>query len=350
MDLFKQTEVTMAETTTDFSDVSMTVIGAGSYGTSLAIALARNSKVVLWGHEPEHMHRLEQDRENKEFLPDVAFPESLVIEADLAKAVAACRDILVVVPSHVFGIVLNSLKPHLTAEHRICWATKGLEPETGRLLKDVAIDILGENYPLAVLSGPTFAKELAMGMPTAISVASSSPEFAEELQEKIHCSKSFRVYANDDFIGMQLGGAVKNVIAIGAGMSDGIGFGANARTALITRGLAEMTRLGAALGAKPETFMGMAGLGDLVLTCTDNQSRNRRFGLALGKGQNVDTAQEEIGQVVEGYRNTKEVWMLAGRQGVEMPIVDQIYQVLYQGKDARLAAQDLLARDKKAER
>lgn len=143
---------------------------------------------------------------------------------------------------------------------------------------------------------------------------------------------------------------MKNVIAIGAGMSDGIGFGANARTALITRGLAEMTRLGAALGAKPETFMGMAGLGDLVLTCTDNQSRNRRFGLALGKGQNVDTAQEEIGQVVEGYRNTKEVWMLAGRQGVEMPIVDQIYQVLYQGKDARLAAQDLLARDKKAER
>lgn len=189
-----------------------------------------------------------------------------------------------------------------------------------------------------------------MGMPTAISVASSSPEFAKELQEKIHCSKSFRVYANDDFIGMQLGGAVKNVIAIGAGMSDGIGFGANARTALITRGLAEMTRLGAALGAKPETFMGMAGLGDLVLTCTDNQSRNRRFGLALGKGQDVDTAQEEIGQVVEGYRNTKEVWMLAGRQGVEMPIVDQIYQVLYQGKDARLAAQDLLARDKKAER
>ncbi|TOO42653.1 NAD(P)H-dependent glycerol-3-phosphate dehydrogenase, partial [Vibrio parahaemolyticus] len=174
-------------------------------------------------------------------------------------------------------------------------------------------------------------------------------EFVADLQEKIHCSKTFRVYANNDFIGMQLGGAVKNVIAIGAGMSDGIGFGANARTALITRGLAEMSRLGAALGAKPETFMGMAGLGDLVLTCTDNQSRNRRFGLALGQGKDVDTAQEEIGQVVEGYRNTKEVWMLSQRMGVEMPIVDQIYQVLYQGKDARLAAQDLLARDKKAE-
>lgn len=331
-------------------EIAMTVIGAGSYGTSLAISLARNgANIVLWGHEPEHMARLEADRANHEFLPNIDFPESLIIESDLEKAVSASRDLLVVVPSHVFGIVLNSLKPHLKADSRICWATKGLEPETGRLLKDVANDVLGDGYSLAVLSGPTFAKELAAGMPTAISVASPDQEFVKELQEKIHCTRTFRVYANDDFIGMQLGGAVKNVIAIGAGMSDGIGFGANARTALITRGLAEMSRLGAALGAKPETFMGMAGLGDLVLTCTDNQSRNRRFGLALGTGKDVDTAQEEIGQVVEGYRNTKEVWLLSERMGVEMPIVEQIYQVLYQGKDAHLAAQDLLARDKKSE-
>ncbi|KDO13790.1 glycerol-3-phosphate dehydrogenase [Vibrio metoecus] len=331
--------------------VEMTVIGAGSYGTSLAISLARNgANIVLWGHEAEHMARLEADRANHEFLPGIAFPDTLIIETDLQKAVQASRDLLVVVPSHVFGIVLKSLQPHLRADSRICWATKGLEPETGRLLQDVAHDVLGDSYPLAVLSGPTFAKELAMGMPTAISVASPDVQFVRDLQEKIHCSKTFRVYANSDFIGMQLGGAVKNVIAIGAGMSDGIGFGANARTALITRGLAEMTRLGAALGAQPETFMGMAGLGDLVLTCTDNQSRNRRFGLALGQGKDVDTAQTDIGQVVEGYRNTKEVWMLAKRMGVEMPIVEQIYQVLYQGKDARLAAQDLLARDKKMER
>ncbi|MCR9385731.1 NAD(P)H-dependent glycerol-3-phosphate dehydrogenase [Vibrio metoecus] len=331
--------------------VEMTVIGAGSYGTSLAISLARNgANIVLWGHEAEHMARLEADRANHEFLPGIAFPDTLIIETDLQKAVQASRDLLVVVPSHVFGIVLKSLQPHLRADSRICWATKGLEPETGRLLQDVAHDVLGDSYPLAVLSGPTFAKELAMGMPTAISVASPDVQFVRDLQEKIHCSKTFRVYANSDFIGMQLGGAVKNVIAIGAGMSDGIGFGANARIALITRGLAEMTRLGAALGAQPETFMGMAGLGDLVLTCTDNQSRNRRFGLALGQGKDVDTAQTDIGQVVEGYRNTKEVWMLAKRMGVEMPIVEQIYQVLYQGKDARLAAQDLLARDKKMER
>ncbi|MDN3679427.1 NAD(P)H-dependent glycerol-3-phosphate dehydrogenase [Vibrio tapetis subsp. quintayensis] len=331
-------------------DIAMTVIGAGSYGTSLAISLARNgANVVIWGHEKQHMDRLEADRANHEFLPGIDFPESLIVESNLEKAVHASRDLLVVVPSHVFGIVLKSLKPHLRDDTRMCWATKGLEPETGRLLKEVAHDIIGEDYSLAVLSGPTFAKELAMGMPTAISVASPDEVFVKDLQEKIHCSKTFRVYANTDFIGMQLGGAVKNVIAIGAGMSDGIGFGANARTALITRGLAEMTRLGTALGAQQETFMGMAGLGDLVLTCTDNQSRNRRFGLALGTGKDVDTAQEEIGQVVEGYRNTKEVWVLAKRIGVEMPIVDQIYQVLYQGKDARMAAQDLLARDKKSE-
>ncbi len=331
--------------------VEMTVIGAGSYGTSLAISLARNgANIVLWGHDAEHMARLDADRANHEFLPGIAFPDTLIVETDLQKAVQASRDLLVVVPSHVFGIVLKSLQPHLRTDSRICWATKGLEPETGRLLQDVAHDVLGDSYPLAVLSGPTFAKELAMGMPTAISVASPDAQFVRDLQEKIHCSKTFRVYANRDFIGMQLGGAVKNVIAIGAGMSDGIGFGANARTALITRGLAEMSRLGAALGAQPETFMGMAGLGDLVLTCTDNQSRNRRFGLALGQGKDVDTAKTDIGQVVEGYRNTKEVWMLAKRMGVEMPIVEQIYQVLYQGKDARLAAQDLLARDKKMER
>ncbi|GAB3529047.1 NAD(P)H-dependent glycerol-3-phosphate dehydrogenase [Photobacterium alginatilyticum] len=330
--------------------ITMTVLGAGSYGTSLAISLARNgANVILWGHEPEHMAQLEIDRANEAFLPGVPFPDSLIVSADLEEAVQACQDLLVVVPSHVFGEVLSNVKPYLRDDSRICWATKGLEPDTGRLLKEVAIDALGEDVPLAVLSGPTFAKELAAGMPTAIAVSSPDEVFVRELQEKIHCSKTFRVYSNTDFIGMQLGGAVKNVIAIGAGMSDGIGFGANARTALITRGLAEMCRLGAALGAQPETFMGMAGLGDLVLTCTDNQSRNRRFGLALGQGKTVDAAQDDIGQVVEGYRNTKEVWVLSQRYGVEMPITEQIYQVLYQGKDAREAAKDLLAREKKDE-
>ncbi|WP_407331641.1 NAD(P)H-dependent glycerol-3-phosphate dehydrogenase [Enterovibrio sp. 27052020O] len=342
------TENTQA--TRALADVAMTVLGAGSYGTSLAISLARNgANVVLWGHEAAHMAQLEIDRSNEAFLPGVAFPESLILSADLKESVQVSRDILVVVPSHVFGLVLAQVKPFLRADQRICWATKGLEPETGRLLQDVAREQLGDEVSLAVLSGPTFAKELAAGLPTAISVASPDGAFLTDLQEKFHCSRTFRVYANSDFTGIQLGGAVKNVIAIGAGMSDGIGFGANARTALITRGLAELTRLGVALGAERETFMGMAGLGDLVLTCTDNQSRNRRFGLALGQGKGVEEAQAEIGQVVEGYRNTKEVRVLAKRMNVEMPIVEQIYQVLYEGKDARLAAQDLLARQRTSE-
>ena len=293
---------------------------------------------------------LQRARCNQEFLPDVPFPDNLLLETNLSVALAASRNVLVVVPSHVFGDVLRQLKPHLRPDARVVWATKGLEAETGRLLQDVAREELGDAIPLAVVSGPTFAKELAAGMPTAISLAATDASFAEDLQQLLHCGKSFRVYSNPDFIGVQLGGAIKNVIAIGAGMSDGIGFGANARTALITRGLAEMTRLGSALGADPATFMGMAGLGDLVLTCTDNQSRNRRFGIMLGQGKDVQTAQDTIGQVVEGYRNTKEVRALAQRNNVEMPITEQIYQVLYCGKDAREAAISLLARASKDEK
>lgn len=328
----------------------ITVIGAGSYGTALAISLARNNRsVVLWGHNPEQIKHLQQERKNQQFLPDVTFPDELMLESDIESAVQASRDILVVVPSHVFGDVLLQLKPYLRSDSRIVWATKGLEVETGRLLQDLAREILGQAIPLAVISGPTFAKELAAGLPTAIAVSSTDPLFARDLQQLLHCGKSFRVYNNPDFIGVQLGGAVKNVIAIGAGISDGIGFGANARTALITRGLAEMTRLGEALGANPSTFMGMAGLGDLVLTCTDNQSRNRRFGIMLGQGKSVQAAQDEIGQVVEGYRNTKEVWLLSQRYQIEMPITEQIYQVLYGHKDAREAAIALLARTSKDE-
>ncbi|MBS0898813.1 NAD(P)H-dependent glycerol-3-phosphate dehydrogenase [Pantoea sp. Ap-870] len=331
-------------------NASISVIGAGSYGTALAITLARNGHpVLLWGHNPQNVAQLQADRCNTAFLPDVPFPDNLVPEADLARVVSASRDLLVVVPSHVFGDVLMQLKPLLRADSRIVWATKGLEKETGRLLQDVAREILGDSIPLAVISGPTFAKELAAGLPTAIALAATDAQFADDLQQKLHCGKSFRVYNNPDFIGVQLGGAVKNVIAIGAGISDGIGFGANARTALITRGLAEMSRLGAALGADPTTFMGMAGLGDLVLTCTDNQSRNRRFGMMLGQGESVDEAQRIIGQVVEGYRNTKEVKALAAHVGVEMPITEQIYQVLYCEKSAREAALSLLGRTRKDE-
>ena len=330
------------------ADIS--VIGAGSYGTALAFCLARNNrKTLLWGRSEAHVDAMVNSRSNEKYLPGFTFPESLFLEADITKAVAASTNILIVVPSHAFVDMLKEIKPLLTPEHKIAWATKGLDPEEGRLLQDVAGEILGSNVSLAVLSGPTFAKEMAAGLPTAISVASTDDAFANTISDLLHCDKTFRVYKNDDFIGVQLGGAVKNVIAIGAGMADGIGFGANARTALITRGLAEMTRLGVAVGAQKATFMGMAGLGDLVLTCTDNQSRNRRFGLALGNGDSVDDAIANIGQVVEGYRNTKEVFMLAKRCNVEMPIVEQIYKVLYQDKPAKEAALHLLGRDRKSE-
>ncbi|MEL0632219.1 NAD(P)H-dependent glycerol-3-phosphate dehydrogenase [Pseudoalteromonas carrageenovora] len=329
---------------------AVTVLGAGSYGTALAICLARNGhNVTLWGRNSDDVATLAAERKNQRYLPDAPFPDTLSLEADLQQAVASSKIVLVVVPSHAFGDTLQQIKPALQAGTEIAWATKGLEPNTGRLLQEVALQELGDEVALAVLSGPTFAKEMAMGLPTAISVSSTSPEFAQQLADLLHCGRSFRVYNNDDFIGIQLGGAVKNVIAIGAGISDGVGFGANARTALITRGLAELTRLGCALGAKPETFMGMAGLGDLILTCTDNQSRNRRFGLALGKGESVEAAIESIGQVVEGFRNTKEVYLLAQRAGVEMPITEQIYKVLYENKDMKEAAMALLGREQRAE-
>jgi glycerol-3-phosphate dehydrogenase (NAD(P)+) len=331
-------------------DKSIVVLGAGSYGTALAICLARNGhKTVLWGRDSHHITEMTMCRGNEKYLPGSHFPENLVLEGNLKKAVQSSTNILVVVPSHAFGDILNQMKPHLLPGAKVAWATKGLDPDSGDLLHIVARKVLGDDISLAVLSGPTFAKEMAAGLPTAISLSSTDDDFVQEMSDLLHCKKNFRVYSNKDFIGVQLGGAVKNVIAIAAGIADGIGFGANARTALITRGLAEMTRLGLTLKAEPATFMGMAGLGDLVLTCTDNQSRNRRFGLALGHGDSVERAMVDIGQVVEGYRNTKEVYMLAQRMGVEMPIVEQVYQVLYCDKDARVAAGDLLSRERKYE-
>lgn len=331
-------------------EASVAVLGAGSYGTALAFVLARNSiPTLLWGRNEQHIADMLDKRSNEKYLPGAIFPDALSLTADLYEAVSSAFDILIVVPSHAFKQTLEAIKPFLTEHHRIIWATKGLEPGTGKILQDVVHEVLGTNIPLAVVSGPTFAKEMVAGLPTAITLSSPSEELSASFSQKLHCSKGFRVYKNDDLLGVQLGGAVKNVIAIGAGLADGLGFGANARTALITRGLAEMSRLGLAIGAKQETFMGMAGLGDLVLTCTDNQSRNRRFGLALGQGMTVNAAIDSIGQVVEGYRNTDEVRLLAATHNIEMPICEQIYQVLYQGKSAKEAAIALLSREQTQE-
>lgn len=329
---------------------SFSVFGAGSYGTALAFCLARNGVATyLWGRDAAQVEAMKQNRSNERYLPGATFPPALKPLSDLAEAVSLSTNLLLVPPSHAFARLLKQIRPLLTSEHRIVWATKGLDPQRGCLLQTIATEILGDQYPLAVLSGPTFAKEMVAGLPTAISVSSQNDGFAEDIAKALHNPTGFRVYKNADMIGVQLGGAVKNVIAIGAGLADGLGFGANARTALITRGLVEMSRLGAAIGAKPETFMGMAGLGDLVLTCTDDQSRNRRFGLALGQGMSVDEAINSIGQVIEGHRNTKEVHLLSSQHQVEMPICEQIYQVLYQGKSPKDAALNLLGREQKAE-
>ena len=327
---------------------SISVLGAGSWGTALAVLLARNGvDVRLWGHLPADIERLRADRENRQFLPGVPLPERVTPESDLETAVAGTGDILVVVPSHAFRPVLEAAAPLLAHGTAIAWATKGFEPRSGLLLHEVAAAVL-PGRDLAVLSGPSFAGEVAHGLPTAVTIAATRPTHGERLAGYLH-GEAFRAYTSADLVGVQVGGAAKNVMAIAAGIADGLGFGANSRAALITRGLAEITRLGLALGGRPETFMGLAGLGDLTLTCTDNQSRNRRMGLALARGLTIDEARAEIGQEVEGVATAREVWRKSRTLGVEMPITEQTYKVLYEGLAPLAAVQSLLGRRQRAE-
>ena len=328
---------------------TIAVVGAGSWGTALAIQFARSGhRTLLWGLPQDHLDRLQEDRENQHYLPGAAFPDSLEVEPDLAAALAAAPVVVIAVPSHAFREVLEQARPMLRADARIAWATKGFEVATGKLPHQVAREVLGADIPLAVLSGPTFAKEVGMGLPTAMTVAATQEDYARRLAECLS-GESFRAYTSSDIVGVEVGGAVKNVLAIGAGICDGLGFGANTRIALITRGLVEMTRLGVALGAQPATFMGLAGMGDLVLTCTDNQSRNRRMGLALAAGKSVEEAEKEIRQVVEGVLAAEAVHRVAGRAEVEMPICEQIYRILYEGAEPSDAVSALMSRDLKSE-
>jgi glycerol-3-phosphate dehydrogenase (NAD(P)+) len=289
-----------------------------------------------------------EERVNARYLPGAAFPENLDAVIELEACLDGARDILVAVPSHGFRETLETIRPLLTKDARICWATKGFELHTGKLPHVVAAEVLGAERPVAVLSGPTFAREVGDGLPTALTIAANDADFAQDLAVALS-GDNFRAYTSDDMIGVEVGGAVKNVLAIGAGMSDGLGFGANSRVALITRGLVEMTRLGVALGARRETFMGLAGMGDLVLTCTDNLSRNRRMGLALAAGKSVEEAQEEIQQVVEGVLAAQAVHEVAEKLGIEMPICHQVYRILYEGASPREAVGALMRRDLKSE-
>lgn len=328
---------------------NLSVLGAGSWGTALAVLLARNGhRVILWGHHPEHVAALRAERCNRRYLPGVAFPDNLSLAEDLGEAARSAEIQFIVVPSHGFGPLLAALKPHLPLQAGIAWATKGLELGTGRLLHEVARAVLGPDMPTAVLSGPTFAGEVAAGLPAAITVASEQADFARLLANLLHNAR-FRAYTSPDLIGVQLGGAIKNVLAIAAGVADGLGFGANARAALITRGLAEMMRLGLTLGGKPETLMGLSGVGDLILTCTDDQSRNRRFGLGLGRGETRDEVIARIGQEIEGIPTAGIIHRLAREHGVDMPITEQTYRILYEGLPPREAVNNLLLREPKSE-
>jgi glycerol-3-phosphate dehydrogenase (NAD(P)+) len=325
------------------------ILGAGSWGTALALLAARNGcQTLLWGHNPEHMAALAQDRQNKHYLPGYPFPAELAVTADLTEVAAFSDLILVCVPSHAFKKTLLNLKPYLSGKIKIAWASKGFNPDDGSLLHETVSGIFSMQTPAAILSGPTFAHEVAANLPTAVTIASSHPDFAKQLSGILH-GGLFRTYTSSDVIGVEVGGAVKNVLAIASGIADGLGFGANTRAAVITRGLNEIIRLGIKLGGKQETFMGLAGLGDLILTCTDNQSRNRRFGLALGAGKDRNTAILEIGQEIEGISAAKQTFLLAKKHAIEMPITEQTYKVLYEGLAPRTAVQNLLAREQKAE-
>ena len=325
------------------------VLGAGSWGTALAVLLARNgTPTMLWARDPAQAAAMQKRRSNERYLPDIRFPDALAVTSDLASALAQTEDILLAVPSHSFRSTLRAIAPLMKPAARLAWASKGLEEGSRKLLHEVCSEELGGAIVPAVISGPTFAREVAAGLPTAVTVASHDGAVAAFFAGRLH-GATFRAYTSDDVTGVELGGAVKNVLAIATGIADGIGFGANTRAALITRGLAEMMRLGAVMGGQAETFMGLAGLGDLVLTCTDDQSRNRRFGLALGRGAGPEQALQAIAQVVEGIKTAAEVRELARSHSVEMPITEQVYRVLYERLAPSAAVDALLAREQKPE-
>lgn len=339
----------MGSSGSDLAHAPVAVLGAGSWGTALAIQFARAGHPTrLWSRSGADVAALRGQRQNARYLPGAQFPDAIEVHGDLASAVRGAAAIIVAVPSHALRALLTQLKPLLARDARLAWATKGFELDTGKLPHQVAYEVLGDRYPVAVLSGPTFAREVGAGLPTAMTIASPDDDFAHQLARSLHAS-NFRAYTSTDIVGVEVGGAVKNVLAVGAGLSDGLGFGANTRIALITRGLSEVVRLGVALGAQAETFMGLAGLGDLVLTCTDDQSRNRRFGLALAAGKTVDEALADIGQVVEGYTAARAVHRVALREKIDMPIVHGIYRILYEQAPAKDVVRDLMTRPIRAE-
>lgn len=327
--------------------MKIAVFGAGAWGSALAIAFARDHEVTLWGHDPEHVRRLDEARQNARYLPDVPFPEALRLAPDLATAAQGQDLHLVVTPLSGLRSTIRSLLACAPGTPLI-WACKGLEKGSARLPHEIVAEETPAGFPCGVLTGPSFAAEVARGLPTAAVIAAQDIAFAEHWVHALH-HPLLRLYASDDLIAAEVGGAVKNVMAIAAGVSDGMGFGLNARAALITRGLAEIGRLAAALGARTESMMGLACMGDLILTCTGDLSRNRRVGLALARGLALPDILRELGQVAEGVSTAAEVAGLAERLGVDMPLSRAVNAMLHEGVTAEAAVEGLLARDPKQE-
>ncbi len=321
------------------------IIGAGSWGTALALALARNDQPVsIWGHDEAEMQAMHKKRVNSQYLPGHPLPDNIQVVLSLEELLKDTRDVLIVVPSHAFRNALQNAKPFFHKNVRLAWGTKGLDPESSLTLDKVAQEILGDKVPLAVLSGPSFAVEVAANLPTAVTLASNNEEFSNDLIARFQCG-TFRLYKSTDMLGVELCGVYKNVLAIGAGLCDGLKLGADARSAMITRGIAELSRLIVTSGGNKETIMGLAGIGDTILTCTTDTSRNRRFGLAVGQGMEVKAANKQIGQVVEGFINAKQLNRLAEQHNVDMPIVAAVYKVLYANLKPIDAAKELLSRN-----
>lgn len=327
---------------------TVAVFGAGSWGTALAIQLARNGlHVNLWGHRPDHIEQLIRERENTAYLPGIKLDKNIRPTASMKDCMQHAQVVLIAIPSKSFREFLRSLKPHISPETSVFWASKGFEIESGKFLHQLVCEELpGHHY--GVVSGPTFASEVARGLPAAITCAGNDEVATSKFAGLLHGNR-FRCYTSNDVIGVELGGALKNIVAIAVGVSDGLGFGANTRAALMTRGLSEVMRLGHSLGARDETLMGLAGLGDLILTCTDDQSRNRRFGLAIGEGQSVKQAEIKVGQTVEGLRAAKAIYLMSRQLELDLPIMSQVYYVLYEGKKPEDAVKSLEDRPQKAE-
>jgi len=320
---------------------TIAILGAGSWGTAIAIHLAESGhRVLLWGRDPMQINEMSKRRVNTRYLPNITFPETLIPTEDISTCFSEAQHIIIATPSHAFASVLNIIPTSITG---LSWITKGIDPQHNTLLSQLVFERFGKNFPITIIAGPSFASEVARHMPTALVIAGNDSNYSYSIRN-IFEQKTVRAYLTQDIVGVQICGAIKNVLAIACGISDGLMYGANAKAALITRGLAEMSRLGIALQAHANTFMGLAGVGDLVLTCTDNQSRNRRFGLLLGQGISIQEAEEQIGQVVEGKYNAAQVCALAKGKEIELPICNQVNALIQGHYSAKEAAQILMVR------